>query len=207
MSRYTGPRLKIMRALGTHLPGLSRKSMERKPYPPGHTAALKNRRPAKKSTYGLQLQEKQKLRFNYGLTENQMRRLVAKAFRKKGPPGENILSALESRLDNAIFRAGFAPTIPAARQMVLHGHVLLNNKKVNIRSISVKAGDILSVRDKVTSSSHFTSSWEKPSLIMPIWLDRDLDSKTAKIIANPNHETVPFAVDTSAVVEFYSRVL
>jgi small subunit ribosomal protein S4 len=207
MSRFTGPRLKVMRALGTQLPGLSRKSMERKPYPPGHAAALKNRRPSKKSTYGLQLQEKQKLRYNYGLTENQMRRLVANAFRKKGQPGENILAALEARLDNAVFRAGFAPTIPAARQMVLHGHIRLNGKKVNIRSIKVTEGDTLAVTEKYSATAHFKSSWEKPSLITPQWIDRTISSNTAKIISKPNHESVPFSIDTSAVVEFYSRVL
>ena len=119
MSRYRGPRLRVIRALGTALPGLTRKSADRKPYPPGQHQGRHRR---KLSIYGTQLREKQKLQFNYGMTEHQLRSFVKKAFHKKGSPGDNLVEMLERRLDNTVFRAGLAPTIPAARQLISHGH-------------------------------------------------------------------------------------
>lgn len=128
MSRFTGPRLKVQRALGTALPGLSRKSPEERNYPPGQHGMKQKR----KSDYGLRLMEKQKLRFNYGVTERQIQRLFREAKQSKAPTGERLLELLESRLDNFVFRAGFAPTTLAARQLVSHRHVLLNGRSVNI---------------------------------------------------------------------------
>ncbi|RYZ60910.1 MAG: 30S ribosomal protein S4, partial [Proteobacteria bacterium] len=121
MSRYTGPRVKKMRALGVELPGLSRKKIERRPYPPGqHGQARK-----KVSEFALRLHEKQKLRYNYGIGERQLRGLMTEALSSKTAPGKKLIELLERRLDNAVFRAGFALTIPAARQLVAHGHVLV----------------------------------------------------------------------------------
>lgn len=128
MSRYTGPRLKVMRALGTELPGLSRKTIGARNHPPGQHG----QRPKRKSGFGLQLIEKQKLRFNYGVTEGQIQRLFREAKRAKAPTGEKLLELLECRLDNFVFRAGFAPTAVAARQLVRHKHVLFNGRAVNI---------------------------------------------------------------------------
>lgn len=116
MSRYTGPRLKVMRALGTELPGLSRKPLDERNYPPGQHG----QRPKRKSGFGVQLIEKQKLRFNYGLTERQIQRLFREAKRDRCPTGDKLLELLERRLDNFVFRAGFAPTTVAARQLVRH---------------------------------------------------------------------------------------
>ena len=143
MSRYTGPRVKVMRALGVDLPGLSRKSIERRPYPPGEHGKAHRR---KESVYGIQLKEKQKLKMNYGLTERQMRRLVKKARSSKLATGTRMLQLLESRLDNVVFRAGFAATIPSARQLVNHGHFMVNGRRVDIASYQVRSGDVLSFR-------------------------------------------------------------
>src|SRR5262245_13397415 len=130
MSRYTGPRLKSMRALGVELPGLARKSIDKPPHPPGQRG-LKSRRP---SDFAKKLRETQKLRFNYGLGERQLRLLFAEAKRGKSNAGERLLELLERRLDNFVFRAGFAPTLVAARQLVRHGHVLLNGRRATIPS-------------------------------------------------------------------------
>src|SRR3954466_3613160 len=120
MARYTGPRLKIIRRFGQHLPGLPRKSAENRPYPPGQHGL--SRKP-KASDYRIRLEEKQKLRANYGLTERQLRTYFKRAIRAKGDTGGNLLAMLESRLDNVVFRGGFAGTIPSARQLVSHGHI------------------------------------------------------------------------------------
>ena len=140
MSRYTGPKLKKMRGLGVELPGLSRKGGKARPYPPGEHG---NKRRGKDSEYKKQLQEKQKLRFNYGVHERQLRKLMVEARRSNTATGEKLLQFLESRLDNVVFRAGFAPTIPSARQLVNHGHFLVNGKKVDICSYRVKIGDVI----------------------------------------------------------------
>ena len=139
MSRYTEPRVKVMRALGVDLPGLSRKSMQARPQPPGQHGTKKNS--SRKSEFGLQLMEKQKLRYNYGLTEKQLRRIVGEAKRLRGATGDKIVELLERRFDNLVFRAGFAPTIPAARQMIGHGHFELNGRRatIAIKQIAITA--------------------------------------------------------------------
>ena len=145
MSRFTGPRVKVMRALGLELPGLSRKSIERRPYPPGQHGGRRRRRD---SVYGQQLKEKQKLKMNYGVSERQMRRLIKQARRSKQETGLKLLELLERRLDNVIFRAGYAPTIPAARQLVNHGHFRVNGRKVDVPSFSVGEGDVIELKEK-----------------------------------------------------------
>lgn len=126
MSRLTGPRVKIMRALGVNLPGLSRKTIEARPMPPGQHGNKASRK--RRSDFGVKLHEKQKIRFNYGLTETQMRRMILDARKGKEPTGERLLQLLEHRFDNVVFRAGYAPTVIAARQLVSHGHLMLNGK-------------------------------------------------------------------------------
>ena len=205
MSRFKGPRLKVMRALGVELPGLSRKSIERRAFPPGQHGSKGVRK--KLSTYGVQLREKQKVRFNYGVTEKQMRRTMQKAVRKKGTAGENLLSLLESRIDNAVFRAGFAPTIPAVRQLVSHGRIYLNGRRVTIASMVIRVNDVLSLAPKVNENVHVLKSWDNPSLEVPSWIQRDKNNKTAKIVALPTSESVPFPVDASTIVEYYSRYI
>ena len=130
MARHTGPRLKIIRRLGTPLPGLMRTDPDlRRPYPPGQHGPTRRK---KLSDYALRLMEKQKLRFHYGVSEKQMRKYMKNAARQKGNKGANLLSLLERRLDNVVFRAGWAPTIPAARQMVRHGHVHVGGRRARL---------------------------------------------------------------------------
>jgi ribosomal protein S4, bacterial/organelle type len=145
MSRYCGPRVKKIRAVGVALPGLTRKSMERKPFPPGMQEGQFRR---KKSEYGNQLLEKQKLRFNYGVTERYLRKIVHESFNSKEHSGHKLLELLERRLDNVVFKAGYAPTIPAARQLINHKHVLVDGKKVNISSYRVAPGQKITISEK-----------------------------------------------------------
>src|SRR4028118_1067485 len=141
MSRYRGPRLRIVRRLGD-LPGLSRKS-PRRAYPPGQHG--QNRK--KRSEYAVRLEEKQKLRFNYGITEKQLLRYVRKARRATGSTGQSLLQLLEMRLDNTVFRLGMAGTIPAARQLVNHGHVTVNGRVVDIPSYQCRPGDVIGIKN------------------------------------------------------------
>lgn len=203
MSRFTGPRLKVMRSLGVDLPGLSRKSIEQRPTPPGQHGAKVTRK--RQSDFGAKLQEKQKLRFNYGLTERQMCKMILSARKGNMPTGDHFLQLLERRLDNVVFRAGFAPTILAARQLVLHCHVLLNGRVANIPSIQVSVGDEISVN--VTSIKMFIvmESLEKPALARPDWLNFVDAEKGVCVSRLPEAEHVPFPVDMQQVVEFYSN--
>ena len=204
MSRYRGPRVKKMRALGLDLPGMSRKSIERRPQPPGQHGA--NRR-SKLSDYARQLREKQKLRLNYGLSERQFTRLMVAAKRSKMPSGRKLGELLERRLDNVVFRAGFAPTVPAARQLVNHGHFKVNGRKVDIASFSVSAGDEIEVRNKSKNVECISESLNAPGLMKPEWLDVDSNKKIAQVSTLPDWESVPFPVDFQLVVEFYSKRL
>ncbi|MFK7872978.1 MAG: 30S ribosomal protein S4 [Oligoflexales bacterium] len=202
MSRDRGPRVKKMRAVGLDLPGLSRKTIERRPFPPGMKEGQFRK---KKGEYGLQLQEKQKLRFNYGLTEKSLKRLAEEAFRSREHPGHKLLEFLECRLDSVVFRAGLAPTIPAARQLVRHKHVTVDGKRVNIPSYRMKAGQTIALTEKAQKIPAVVSSAERPSLTCPAWLSADTKASTAKLIALPDHESFPFLIEISRVVEFYSR--
>lgn len=203
MSKYTGPRLKVMRALGVELPGLSRKSMERRPYPPGQHGSSSRRK--KMSDYGRQLSEKQKLRFNYGLSEKPLRRLVSEAFKSRGVYSEKLAELLERRLDNVVFRAGLAPTIPAARQLVNHGHILINGKKVDIASYRVRLGESISVKEKSRKLPVVETTVESPTLTTPKWLEVDPASFTAKIATLPDQDSIPFPINFGDIIEFYSR--
>ena len=200
MSRYTGPRMRVMRALGTELPGLSRKSLGERSHPPGQHG-LRQRR---KSDYGLKLIEKQKLRFNYGLTEGQLRRLFKEARRSRIATGERLLQLLESRLDNAVFRAGFAPTGVAARQLVRHRHVLLNGKAVNIPSIRIKPGDTLTLTDKARKIPTVIETLNEPALTCPEWLSVNATDGSAVVTRTPEADEVPFPVSVQDVVEYYA---
>lgn len=200
MSRYTGPRLKIMRALGTELPGLSRKALGERNYPPGQHG----QRPKRKSDFGIKLIEKQKLRFNYGLTEGQIQRLFREAKKSKAPTGEKLLELLERRLDNFVFRAGFAPTAIAARQLVLHKHVLLNGRKVNIPSLRVRPGDSIGLTEKGRTIPIAIGALAEPSLARPEWLSFDEAACTATVTRTPDASEVPFPVEIQHVVEYYA---
>ena len=201
MSRYRGPRVRVMRALGVELPGLSRKSTERRPYPPGDHGGKRRRAD---SVFGVQLKEKQKLKMNYGLTERQMRRQIKLARKSKTAAGVRLLELLESRLDNAVFRAGFAPTLPAARQLVNHGHFLLNGRKTDIPSARIKSGDVIQVREKSKDKEVIKTALEQPSLALPDWISLEVDARKATISSDPSAESVPFPIDVQQVIEYYN---
>ncbi len=203
MSRYTGPRLKVMRALGIDLPGLSRKSMQDRPLPPGQHGARKAS--GRKSEFGLQLMEKQKLRFNYGITERQLRRVVLDAKKQKGATGSNIVEFLERRLDNLVFRAGFAPTIPAARQLVSHGHFTLNGRRVTIPSIRLRIGDAFGPTEAGKKLDLVRASLGEPALTCPEWITLDTATQTARLTHLPDgQDAAPFPLDLQRIVEFYA---
>lgn len=204
MSRYTGPRLKVMRALGLDLPGLGRKTMQGRPQPPGQHGARKIL--GRKSEYGLQLLEKQKLRYNYGLTERQLRRIVVEAKRLKGATGENIVQLIERRLDNLVFRAGFAPSIPAARQLVGHGHVFLNGRRATIPSMRLRAGDVFALSEAARALAVVRESLAEPTLTRAEWIAFDERSGQASLSSLPDgHDAAPFPLDLQRVVEFYAK--
>jgi small subunit ribosomal protein S4 len=202
MSRYTGPRLRIVRRLDTDLPGLTRKSKEKRPYPPGQHGQSRKKRP---SAFGMQLSEKQKLCFNYGVSETQMRRLFAEARARKGVTGSHLLELLERRLDNVVFRAGLAPTIPAARQLVNHGHVRVDEHRVDIPSFRVPTGAVISLRPRSRELDIVQRSLATPALPIPGWLEVDAAQRVIKMTGAPQPDTVPFDLDVQLVVEYYAR--
>ncbi|MBF2004309.1 30S ribosomal protein S4 [Chlorogloeopsis fritschii PCC 9212] len=200
MSRYRGPRLRIVRRLG-ELPGLTRKSARRS-YPPGQHG--QNRK--KRSEYAIRLEEKQKLRLNYGLTEKQLLRYVRKARRVTGSTGQVLLQLLEMRLDNTVFRLGMAPTIPAARQLVNHGHVTVNGRVVNIASYQCRPGEVISVRDKEASKKLVEANLQYPGLAnLPSHLEFDKNTLVGKVNGVVEREWVALSVNELLVVEYYSR--
>lgn len=203
MSRFIGPRVKVMRALGVDLPGLSRKTIETRPTPPGQHGNKASRK--RRSDYGVKLLEKQKIRFNYGLTETQMRRLILDARKGKEPTGERLLQLLERRFDNVVFRAGFAPTLIAARQLVSHGHIILNGKPVNIPSVRLNVGDEISVKAKSKNIPIVVETINQPALTRPEWLAWNGTTNMAKVAHLPAIEDVPFPVDVQQVVEYYAN--
>lgn len=200
MSRYRGPRLRITRRLGD-LPGLTRKAAKRS-YPPGQHGQARRKR----SEYAIRLEEKQKLRFNYGVSERQLVRYIKKARAQDGSTGTNLLKLLENRLDNVCFRLGLAPTIPGARQLVNHGHVTVNGRMVNIASYQCKAGDALAVRERKGSRRLATDNLEFPGLAnVPPHLELDKNKLTAKVVGGCEREWVALEINELLVVEYYSR--
>lgn len=200
MSRYRGPRLRIVRRLGD-LPGLTRKSA-RRAYPPGQHG--QNRK--KRSEYAIRLEEKQKLRFNYGLTEKQLLRYVRKARRAAGSTGQTLLQLLEMRLDNTVFRMGMAPTIPAARQLVNHGHVTVNGRVVDIASYQCRPGEVIGIRNKENSRQMVESNLQYPGLAnLPSHLEFDKSKLEGKVNGVVEREWVALQINELLVVEYYSR--
>jgi small subunit ribosomal protein S4 len=200
MSRYRGPRLRIVRRLGD-LPGLTRKS-PRRAYPPGQHG--QNRK--KPSEYAIRLEEKQKLRLNYGVTEKQMLRYVRKARRASGSTGLVMLQILEMRLDNTVFRMGMAPTIPAARQLVNHGHIMINGKVVDIASYQCRPGEVITVRDRAGSKQLVEANLQYPGLAnLPNHLEFDKKTLTGKVNGVIEREWIALQVNELLIVEYYSR--
>jgi len=200
MSRYRGAVLRITRRLG-ELPGLTRKSTKRNSRPGQHGDQAR-----KPSEYAIRLEEKQKLRFNYGVTEKQLLRYVRDARRIKGSTGEALLQLLEMRLDNIVFRLGMAPTIPAARQLVSHGHISVGGKRVSIPSYQCQAGESISVRSNPRSKQLVESYLAFPGLAnIPSHLEFDKTSLTGKINGIIERDWVALQLNELLIVEYYSR--
>jgi len=203
MARYTGPTAKISRRFGVELFGAS-KAFARRPFPPGQHGARAGRK--KKSDYGIMLAEKQKLRFMYGVLEGQFRKYYGEASRRTGVTGEILLQLLERRLDNVIYRLNFANTRAAARQMVSHGHVLVNGKKVDIPSFSCKPGDVVSIAAKARSQALANRFVElAANASTPDWLELDATHLSAKVTRIPSMEEIAPIVNVQLIVEYYSR--
>ena len=200
MARYTGAKLRITRRLGD-LPGLTSKKSNLTKRPGQHGATQK-----KLTQYAIRLEEKQKLRFNYGISEKQLMNYIRQAKKIKGATGNILLQLLEMRLDNVVFRLGMAPTIAAARQIVGHKHITINNSGVSIPSYQCKPGDFVSVKDSTVSKQLVSRNLELPALSnVPQNLDFDKKSLSAKVLGIIDREWIALKLNELFVVEFYSR--
>ena len=202
MARYTGPRTRISRRFGIPIFGPS-KYLERRNYGPG-VHGPKSRR--KNTDYALGLIEKQKFRYYYGLMEKQFRGVYEKALKRRGVTGETMLQILETRLDNVVFHLGFGNTRAAARQLVGHGHVKVNGRKVNISSYALKVNDVVEVKDSNVSRQLATKSLEiSTSRVIPDWLSLDKNTFKGTVMRVPTRDEIQPIANEQAVVEFYSR--
>lgn len=201
MARYTGPKSKISRKFNEEIFGPS-KALKKKAYPPGMHGRGRRK---KQSEYAIQLNEKQKAKYIYGILEKQFANLFEKAHRKGGITGENLLVLLESRLDNTVYRLGIAPTRRAARQLVLHKHVLVNGEIVNIPSYSLKVGEVVAVREKSKSLEAITTSLATHNARAYSWLEWSASEMSGKYIATPDREQIPEKIQEQLIVELYSK--
>jgi len=198
MARYLGPKVKLSRRVGVPVADIPKHTAKRQLTPPG----MHGFRGRRLKEYGIRKDEKQKLRYHYGVLEKQFRRYLAEAGRRPGNTGEFLLQYLERRLDNVVRRAGFTRTIWAARQMVVHGHVLVNGRKVDRPSFSMSVGDVVSLRPGI----HNLARENMESLaghIVPGWMVLDPSELTAKVAALPTSDQIPFDVNTNLIVELY----
>ncbi|SHL00389.1 30S ribosomal protein S4 [Rhodothermus profundi] len=200
MARYRGPKQKIARRFGEPIFGPS-KALERKPYPPGQHGRTRR---AKESEYAIQLKEKQKVKYIYGLLERQFRNLFEKASRKKGITGENLLKMLEARLDNTVYRMGFARTRRQARQLVVHRHIMVNGQIVNIPSYQLRPGDVVAVRPKSRQLTVIQENIKRLRRNFP-WLEVDRKEMQGKFLDYPNREDIPENIREHLIVELYSK--
>ena len=200
MARYTGPKSKIARKFSEPIFGFD-KALERKNYAPGQHGSAKNRR--KISEYALQLKEKQKAKYTYGVLERQFANLFDKAHRSKGITGELLLQLLESRLDNVVYRLGIAPSRAAARQLVSHCHIVVNGEVVNIPSFQVKSGMSVGVRERSKALEVITNSVGRQSRYA--WLQWDAASMTGKFLNVPERSEIPENIKEQLIVELYSK--
>ncbi len=201
MARYTGPTTKIARKFGEAIFG-DDKSFEKRNYPPGQHG--NNRRRGKKSEYAVQLMEKQKAKYTYGILERQFRNLFEKANRSKGVTGEVLLQLCESRLDNVVFRMGVAPTRRGARQLVSHRHITVNGEVVNIPSYSLKAGDVVGVREKSKSLEVIENSLANTSNVYE-WITWNSETKEGTFVTVPERLQIPENIKEQLIVELYSK--
>ncbi|HHU47379.1 MAG TPA: 30S ribosomal protein S4 [Bacteroidales bacterium] len=201
MARYTGPKTKIARKFKEPIYGAD-KYFEKKNYPPGQHGL--NKRRSKLSEYGLQLLEKQKTKYTYGILERQFKKTFKKAQSKKGVTGDNLMKFLESRIDNVVYRLGIAPTRAAARQLVTHRHILLNGKICNIPSAMLVPGDIVAVRERSKVLEVITNSLSGKSNPYS-WLEWDSALMSGKFMNYPEREEIPENINEQAIVELYSK--
>lgn len=201
MARYTGPKSRIARRFGEPIFGPD-KALTKKAYPPGQHG--NQRRRGKQSEYGMQLMEKQKAKFTYGILEKQFSNLFKEALRQKGVTGENLLRMCEMRLDNVVFRLGIAPTRRAARQLVTHNHITVNGDNINIPSYALKPDDIISVRERSKSLEVINNSIASNKTQME-WLEFNSETKTGKVLAAPERIQIPENIKEQVIVELYSK--
>ena len=201
MARYTGPKTKIARKFGEPIFGPD-KVLERRNFPPGQHGQNRRR---KTSEYGLQLREKQKAKYTYGVLERQFRNLFAKAERTTGITGEILLQLLEARLDNVVYRLGIAPTRAAARQLVLHKHIVVDGKVVNIPSFHVEPGMVIGVREKSKSLEVIADNLAGFNHSMYPWIEWDEPTKSGKFLHVPARADIPENIKEQAIVELYSK--
>ena len=201
MARYTGPKSKIARRFKDPIFGPD-KALERRQYGPGQHGP--NKRRGKQSEYSIQLGEKQKAKYTYGILERQFSNMFDKASRMKGVTGENLLQLCEARLDNTVFRMGIAPTRRAARQFVGHKHITVNGEVVNIPSYSVKVGDVIGVREKSKSLEAIAHSLASSSNSFD-WLEWNPSQMEGKVVAVPSREMIPENIKEQLIVELYSK--
>jgi len=206
MARYRGPKNRIARRFGANIFGRARNPLLNKPNPPGQHGARRR----KQSDYGIQLGEKQKLKACYGmLSEKQLLNMFAKSVKEKGNTAELLIRKLECRLDNIVYRLGFAPTIFGAQQLVSHGHILVNGKKVDRRSFSVQPGMEISIREKSRSCKHIVSAMEQAKESLPEYLEVNKTNFSGKLIAEPHQDQVeallPIPVNIPVVCEFIAH--
>ena len=198
MARYLGPKVKLSRRVGVPIMDIPKHTAKRQLTPPGQHG-YRGRRP---KDYGIRLTEKQKLRYHYSVMEKQFRGYMAEASRLRGNTGELLLQLLERRLDNAVRRSGMVRTIWAARQMVVHGHVLVNGKKVDRPSYQLKVGDVITTRPKIEKVVRENME-SMAGHIVPGWLDFSPAELTTKIVALPTSDQIPFDVNANLIIEFY----
>ena len=201
MARYTGPKSKISRKYGEPIFG-DTKALEKKPHPPGQHGRGRRR---KKSEYAIQLAEKQKAKYLYGILEKQFRNMFDKATRKDGITGENLLQLLEARLDNVVYRLGIAPTRRSARQLVVHKHITVNGNLVNIPSYTLKEGDMVAVRERSKSLVAISDSVSNKTANKYKWLEWDDKSLLGKLVTYPDRESIPENINEQLIVELYSK--
>ncbi|HEX2098371.1 MAG TPA: 30S ribosomal protein S4 [Rubrobacteraceae bacterium] len=200
MARYTGPRARRDRRAGVMLSNMRNNPLERKPYPPGEHGRGRQRQ----TEYGIRLLEKQKARWYYGVSEKQFRRAYDRAIRMPGVSGENLLRLMESRMDNVVFRMGFATSRPQARQLVGHAHFLLNGRKHDIPSAILKPGDVITVREKSRNLEPIREAVENVVAVPP-WLEADHDNFTGRVLHTPGRDEIDTPVEEQLIIEFYSR--
>lgn len=202
MARYTGPKQRINRKFSEPILGGNGKTLEKKSYPPGMHGMMKKR--SKQSEYAIQLAEKQKAKYTYGVMEKQFENTFDRAARAKGVTGEVLLQLLESRLDNVVYRMGIAPTRRAARQFVSHKHITVNGSVVNIPSYTVKPGDLIGVRERSKDIEPIRNSLASASVKFQ-WLEFDQNMMQGKFIALPERNQIPENIKEQLIVELYSK--